>query len=198
MTRRILCYGDSNTYGYDPCSYLGGQYRESIRWTGLLKGYGWEVRNEGENGRSIPRSGREINMTVHTLCRMEADVLTIMLGSNDLLQAPCPSARECSERMKHFLAALLLAEDWDSSRKVLLIAPPPMALGAWVSNVETIAASCRLAECYRDAARLLDINFADAGGWGVDLTFDGVHFSEEGHLAFAKGIGQALSALFSI
>lgn len=198
MARRVLCYGDSNTYGYDPRSYLGGQYPESIRWTGLLRGYGWKVRNEGENGRSIPRSAREINMTIQILCHIEADVLTIMLGSNDLLQAPCPSAGECSKRMKYFLAALLHADDWDSSRKVLLIAPPPMAPGAWVSDAETIAASRRLAGCYQDVAQLLDINFADAGGWGIDLTFDGVHFSEAGHLAFAKGIGQALSALFSI
>ena len=32
MRRRLLCYGDSNTYGYDPRSYLGGRYPDSIRW----------------------------------------------------------------------------------------------------------------------------------------------------------------------
>lgn len=198
MSRRILCYGDSNTYGYDPHSYLGGRYPESIRWTGLLKEYGWEVCNEGENGRSIPRHGGEIDMAIQTLCRIEADVLTIMLGSNDLLQVPHPSAEECAGRMERFLSALLHADGWSSSRKILLIAPPPMALGAWVSDAETIAASRRLAGCYEDAAQRLDIAFANAGGWGIGLTFDGVHFSEAGHLAFAKGIGQTLSALFSI
>ena len=24
--KRILCFGDSNTYGYDPRSYFGSQY----------------------------------------------------------------------------------------------------------------------------------------------------------------------------
>lgn len=197
MCRRLLCYGDSNTYGYDPRSYLGGRYPESIRWTGLLRGYGWEVCNEGENGWSIPRSEREIDMTIQTLCCVEADVLTIMLGSNDLLQTSCLSARECSGRMEHFLSALLHADSWERTRKILLIAPPPMALGTWVQDMETITISCRLAESYNDTAQLLDINFADAGGWGIDLTFDGVHFSEAGHLAFAKGINQALLALLS-
>ena len=31
-------------------------------------------------------------------------------------------------------------------------------------------------------------HFADAGQWGVDLLFDGVHFSEAGHWAFAEGL----------
>lgn len=198
MCRRLLCYGDSNTYGYDPRSYLGGRYPESIRWPALLREYGWKVCNEGENGRSIPRRSREIDMAVQALCRMEADVLTIMLGSNDLLQVLHPSAEECAGRMERFLSTLLQADGWSSSRKILLIAPPPMALGAWVSDAETITASRRLAGCYENSARWLDIDFADAGGWGIGLTSDGVHFSEAGHLAFAKGIGQTLSALFSI
>lgn len=196
MPRLILCYGDSNTYGYDPRSCLGGRYPESVRWTGLLKKYGWEIRNEGQNGRSIPQSGREINLTVRTLCRVDADILTVMLGSNDLLQTPCPSAAECAGRMERFLTALLHTDDWEKSRKILLVAPPPMVPGTWTHDDDTIDASRHLAQCYKDTARLLNINFVDAGVWGIELAFDGVHFSEIGHLDFAAGINQALSALF--
>ena len=160
MCRRLLCYGDSNTYGYDPCPYLGGRYPESVRWTALLRGYGWDVINRGENGCSIPRGDCEINTAVQSLCREEADILTVMLGSNDLLQPSRPSARECADRMERFLTALLHADGWDKSRKILLVAPPPMALGAWVQDEETIAASHRLAKCYEDTARLLGNNFA--------------------------------------
>ena len=195
MCRRLLCYGDSNTYGYDPCSYLGGRYSESVRWTAMLRGYGWEVINRGENGRSIPRGDGEINVAIQSLCCEETDILTVMLGSNDLLQMPSPSAEECARRMERFLTALLHADGWEKSRKLLLIAPPPMALGTWVQDEETIAASRRLAECYGSTARRLGISFADAGGWGIGLTFDGVHFSETGHLAFAEGIHRALSEL---
>lgn len=197
MCRRLLCYGDSNTYGYDPRSYLGGRYPESVRWTALLREYGWDVINRGENGRSIPCGDGEIHAAIQSLCRVEADILTVMLGSNDLLQMPCPSAKECAGRMERFLTILLHADGWEKSRKLLLIAPPPMALGTWVQDEEIIAASRRLAECYENTARLLNIGFADAGSWGVDLTYDGVHFSETGHLAFAKGINKALSAFVS-
>ena len=195
MCRRLLCYGDSNTYGYDPRSYLGGRYPESVRWTALLRGYGWDVINRGENGRSIPYGDGEIKAAVQSLCREKADILTVMLGSNDLLQPSCPSARECADRMERFLTALLHADGWEKSREILLIAPPPMALGDWVQDEKTIAASRRLEECYENTAQLLGIGFADPGGWGVGLTYDGVHFSETGHLAFAKGIQQTLSAL---
>lgn len=197
MCRRLLCYGDSNTYGYDPRSYLGGRYPESVRWTALLREYGWDVINRGENGPSIPCGDGEIKAAVQSLCRVEADILTVMLGSNDLLQPSCPSARECAARMERFLAALLHADSWKKPRKVLLVAPPPMALGDWVQDEKTIAASRRLAECYENTARLLGVGFADAGGWGVDLAYDGVHFSEMGHLAFAEGIHQVLTMLVS-
>ncbi len=60
MGHRIVCYGDSNTYGYDPRSYLGGRYPEAVRWTALLNTEGREVINEGQNGRPIPRLEREI------------------------------------------------------------------------------------------------------------------------------------------
>ncbi len=197
MCRRLLCYGDSNTYGYDPRSYLGGRYPESVRWTALLRGYGWDVINRGENGRSIPRGDGEIKAVVQSLYHMEADILTVMLGSNDLLQPSCPSARECADRMERFLTALLHVDGWDKTRKILLVAPPPMALGTWVQDEETIAASHSLAGYYKDIAQMLGIGFADAGSWEIGLTYDGVHFSEAGHLAFAKGIQQVLTAPFS-
>ena len=82
-----MCFGDSNTYGYDPRSYLGGRYPRSVRWTGRLEEDGWEVFNQGENGRSIPRLDFEIEAA----------------GSNDLLQCPGLTARVCGEQMERFL-----------------------------------------------------------------------------------------------
>ncbi len=194
MCRRLLCYGDSNTYGYDPRSYLGGRYPRSVRWTALLDAEGWEVINAGENGRSIPRLEQEIKMAVQMICHAEADALVVMLGSNDLLQCPGLAAEVCEERMERFLSALLAEIQPDL--KVLLTAPPPMAPGAWVDDPRIVEGSHRLAGCYEGVVRRLGIAFADAGAWEIGLTFDGVHFSEAGHLAFAKGIRAALDELF--
>ena len=40
----VICFGDSNTYGYDPRSYLGGRYDTDSRWVDILAGQSatWE------------------------------------------------------------------------------------------------------------------------------------------------------------
>ena len=54
---KIICFGDSNTWGYDPRSYLGERYPKDVRWTGLLSALpGLEVVNCGVNGRTIPNT----------------------------------------------------------------------------------------------------------------------------------------------
>ena len=52
VKKRILCFGDSNTYGYDP---RGGRFDEETRWTGRLGkmlGDSYAVIEEGFNGRT--------------------------------------------------------------------------------------------------------------------------------------------------
>lgn len=68
-----------------------------------------------------------------------------------------------------------------------------MALGAWVDNPQIVETSQRLGAQYRALAQKLGIAFADANDWDVELTYDGVHFSERGHRAFSVGIGKWLS-----
>ena len=38
MVKRILCFGDSNTYGYIPGGN-GRRYGPDVRWTGLLSAW---------------------------------------------------------------------------------------------------------------------------------------------------------------
>ena len=192
MGYRILCYGDSNTYGYDPRSCLGERYPESVRWTALLQAQGWEIFNAGQNGRSIPQNDWEIEPLVQMLRRHEPDIATAMLGTNDLLQNPALSASDCGSRMEQFLRALFKQ---GPSCRFLLIAPPPMMLGAWVDDPKLVESSRHLGRHYQQVAQTLDIAFADAGGWNVELSYDGVHFSERGHLAFFSGIRRRLLEL---
>ena len=108
-----------------------------------------------------------------------------MLGANDLLQGAGPA--ETARRMERFLAGVRLERD-----KILLVAPP-MAFGAWVQEQRLADASAELAAQYRALAGRLGVRFADAGAWGVALAYDGVHFTGQGHRAFAEGMLQELA-----
>lgn len=170
----ILCYGDSNTFGYDPRGYFGGRYDSP--WPELLGELtGWTVRNNGSCGREIPR--REVVFPGN------ADLVIVMLGTNDLLQGA--SAEEAGERMTKFLSGL-------DREKVLLIAPPPMIPGEWVSRGELLEESQLLSKAYRELAEDLRIRFLDAGRWGIAMAYDGVHFTEDGHRRFAGHLNMEL------
>lgn len=177
---KLLCFGDSNTYGYDPCSPFGGRYSAEVRWVDRLAlSLGCECINAGENGREIPGHEWEVRYFGQLLKTHQPDCAIIMLGSNDLLQGN--SAEDVVNRMEQFL------ETADQA-KILLIAPPPMQWGEWVTSQELIDASGALSRGYKALSARLGIGFADAGDWNISLAFDGVHFSEDGHRTFAEGL----------
>ena len=169
---KVVCFGDSNTYGYDPRGYLPG--RHDHPWPDLLTEHlDCTVLNWGENGRDIPV--RAVDFPADT------DLLILMLGTNDLLQFWSPEAA-CG-KMERFLESLTLHQE-----KILLIAPPPMKLGEWVRDQKLIDNSITLAKQYQALSERLGIRFADAGQWNIPLAYDGVHMTEEGHRAFVRGL----------
>ena len=166
---KVICYGDSNTWGYDPRGYFGGQYDGP--WPELLAELtGWDVINNGSCGREIPR--RAVGFPG------DADLLIVMLGTNDLLQGA--TAREAGERMARFLS------DFDRE-KVLLLTPPPMVPGEW-TNPSVIEESRKLTEAYRS----IGVRALDTGAWAIPMAYDGVHFTEEGHRIFAQRLKEEL------
>ena len=103
----VICFGDSNTYGYDPRGYFGGRYGADCRWVDILAAEtGWTISNMGQNGREIPVAAPAFPD--------DTDLLIVMLGTNDLLQGRNPE--QATERLERFLAGISL----DRS-KILLI-----------------------------------------------------------------------------
>ena len=185
---KIVCFGDSNTYGYDPRSYFGDRYPAEHRWVTILGDkLGCTAVNAGENSREIPRHIWELTDFQRLLCsEAPVDLLTVMLGTNDLLQGNSLDAVE--RRMEAFLRQI----DLDPSR-ILLIAPPPMRAGEWTSSPGLIEDSMRLSKTYEALAQRLGVRFADAGEWNIPLAFDGVHLTQEGHSTMAEGLYHMLN-----
>lgn len=177
---KILCIGDSNTYGYDPRSYIGSRYPEDVRWTGRLSK--WDVINCGLNGMTIPRNHARQNGLIRL---NDPDLVIVMLGTNDLFSSL--SAGEIAERMEGFLESICAA-----GKPVLLISPPHLQYGEWVMDDDLAEESQYLGEEYRKLAERMNCLFADAGEWDIEMTYDGVHFSPEGHAVFAQRLEQIL------
>ena len=103
---RILCYGDSDTYGHDPRSPLGKPYPPDVRWTDrLARATGWEGLNAGLNGREIPHLPGELRDAEALFAAASPfDQAVVFLGSNDMMQGL--SAQEVAARMEAFLGRL--------------------------------------------------------------------------------------------
>lgn len=96
--KNVLCFGDSNTYGYDPAGMRDGtavRYARDVRWCGVAQrdlGEGWHVIEEGLNGRTTVRDDMchldtNLNGIRALPMLLEAhkplDAIVIMLGTND-------------------------------------------------------------------------------------------------------------------
>ena len=185
---KILCYGDSNTYGYDARSPFGDRFPGEYCWPDILgKTLDAETVNCGMNGRCVPGSDYSIRTELasvkrHTPC----DMVIVMLGSNDILNG-LYSADEIAARMSVFLSAFMQEVP---GADFLLIAPPEIDLTAQMKKQ-----SVRLSLCYHKLAKELGIFFADAAIWQLPVAWDGVHLTLNGHRLFAEKTAELITGL---
>lgn len=173
---KIICIGDSNTLGYDPRSFFGEQYPQTCIWTSLLAAkLDAAVVNEGENGRTVG--------DIAYIKTGEYDYLILMLGTNDILENR--SALETRQKLEEVLAKYPLYPE-----KTILIAPPMLKPGAWISDPYQIKQSQMLGQEYCELSAKMGTFFVNAVSWDISLCYDGVHFSEAGHSQFAKYLAE--------
>lgn len=181
---KILCIGDSNTYGYDPRSYLGSRYPAEVRWTDRLGKH--DVINCGVNGMTIPR---EHSRYAGLIRINDPDLVIVMLGTNDLFRSP--GAGQIANQMGRFIDSISGA-----AKQILLISPPILQYGEWVMDDDLVEESQDLGGLYRRLADRKGCLFADSAEWDIEMTYDGVHFSPEGHAVFAQKLEEVLKSVF--
>ncbi len=187
IKKRVLFYGDSNTYGFDPGDPWGARYETEDIWTGILeKNLSIEALNYGENGREIPHNKYHF-AELDRIIKKEApfDCFAVMLGTNDLFSIYDVDAVRITGRMKKLLGFVKNHQSVNENTKILLISPAKVILRSSIYEESFTLISEELGEYYRALSEEEKVFFADAGKWNIDLAFDGVHFSEEGHRVFA-------------
>lgn len=208
---RILCYGDSNTYGYDP-DPANDRYPVSRRWTGILQdrlGVNFQIIEEGKNGRATgyfpdgrtaaPQEGPE-DLTARLEKHQPVDILVIMLGTNDCAPGRGLQAEDIAAGME---ALVIAAETWadqnETARPEIVIAAPPatneniLRVSYATQDAEDMYYKTRaIGELYKDIAERHGCLFADARDAEVS-GLDCTHLTETGHRQIADLLLDLLS-----
>jgi lysophospholipase L1-like esterase len=185
--KTVLCYGDSNTWGYDPVTQ--GRLSLDQRWPGVLRnalGAGYWVVEEGLNGRTTvwddPIEGDKNGLTYLRPClqtHKPLDLVVILLGTNDLKVRFSVSALDIANGAGALVDAVLKSGSGvgGGAPRVLLVAPPQVAkLSAFAEMFEGAEAKAkRFAMHYRRVSRERGCDFLDAGEVVVSSDLDGIH-----------------------
>jgi lysophospholipase L1-like esterase len=204
--KHILCFGDSNTWGYSPQD--GSRFPPNVRWTGTLQktlGADYNIIEEGLNGRTTfineegedarPfRSGSDVFSMILESHR-PLDLVTIMLGTNDLKLEFNLSVEKIAQGVKE-LCEIVLSSEYliDNPPKLLLISP--IHIGSTIQPdqeeffEQAREKSYQFAEHYQRVAEELGIHFLDAAKIVSPSDGEGVHWDADQHIKFGKVLAQ--------
>lgn len=213
MKKTILCFGDSNTHGYD--SATGGRFDEYHRYPCLLEKYlgsGFLVREEGLSGRTTVFDdplfeGLSGLSAIHSclLTHEPVDLLVIMLGTNDVKERFHVNAENIAKGLERLVRrAMSVTGAWrNDSPNLLLVAPVPIEEGydtTFVANEmgrDCIGKSRELAFYYERTAQLTGCHFLDAGSIpGMrNHPNDFMHLDQASHNLLAEKLAEIIPVI---
>lgn len=218
--KRVLVFGDSNTYGAIPANAAPFQrYPDGIRWPDVLQaalGDEFEVIAEGLSARTtdqpdssfIPGAGFDgaQYLPAAIASNLPLDVVVILLGTNDLKPAYNRSAFRIALGAGILVdiaknANLNVGTEY-SQPKVLLITPPALSGAVDTSPffkemyAGSLAKSKDLPPLYEAISEMAGVANLDANTVITSDGVDGIHFSEKGHAALGKAVADKLKSMF--
>ena len=203
--KTILCYGDSNTWGYDPRT--ARRFDNKTRWPMVMEHFlnrgmdkpAWHVVEEGLCGRTSCREDPvegDRNGLRQLIPILEShkplDVIAILLGTNDLKPRFSPMPYDIARGVQRVAIAAMESKTGpsDGPPKVIMICPPPTIASPAFSHIfgDSVEISKKLPPFYSQLADECGAIFLDAGNIVATSSADGIHFDPEGHLALAEAV----------
>lgn len=210
--KTIVCFGDSNTHGYN--SFDGGRFSEEERWPCVLQQLlpdDYAVKEEGLSGRTTvfcdPLFEGLDGLSYIFPCLMShepVDLLIIMLGTNDTKERFCVNPENIAKGLSRLIQKAIAAQDaWQNGPHILIIAPPPIEDGYEASSVGSeMGRGCaeksrRLAPLFEEVARQNGCHFLDAGSVdGIGMApYDHMHLSLKSHRVLAEKLAAEIPGM---
>jgi lysophospholipase L1-like esterase len=215
IMKTILCYGDSNTWGFNPRTQE--RYDHKTRWPMKLASILnegspsddplWWVVEEGQNGRTSCREDPvegDRNGLRQLLPVLEShkpvDVVAVMLGTNDLKPRFNPSPFDIARGVQRVVNAILDSKTGPGGAgpQVLMICPPPVITSPVFKHVfgeGSAGMSQKLSPLYRVMAFESGVHFLDAGSHITSSEADGIHLDPEAHHKLAEVVAEIVKGL---
>ena len=215
--RTILCYGDSNTWGFDPRTQER-RYDHKTRWPMVLKKIlnknaplddpEWWVVEEGlvsrTSCREDPMEGDRngLRQVLPVLASHKpVDIVAVMLGTNDLKPRFNPSPFDIARGVQNVVIAIQKSDCGpdNGAPKVLMICPPPTVASPVFRHIfgDSMELSAKLPPMYRALAAECGAAFLDAGKYIKTSSADGIHLDPEDHRKLAEVVAESVAGLFA-
>ena len=206
--RRILCFGDSNTWGYIPVT--GERYPRSVRWTGVmaeLLGSQFEVIEEGQNGRTTvwddPLEGDKSGLRYLPAClesHKPLDLVILMLGTNDLKARFSLPTLDIAAGVERLVQVILHSDCGvqGSPPAILLAAPPPVHPQGDLAEMfqGAVEKSMLLAGRYAVVAQCWNCAFFDVNTVITVDPADGIHYNPQAHHKLGTCLANSVRSIF--
>jgi lysophospholipase L1-like esterase len=206
--RVILCYGDSNTWGWIPGG--SGRHARAKRWPGVLAaelGAGWHVVEEGLSGRttvfddplSPDRNGKDY-LAPCLASHAPVDLVVLFLGTNDLKARFAAAAVDIAAGVGALATIALqsLAGPDAAPPRVLVLGLPRLGRIEWAEEFAGAEEKAeRLPGHLRTVTAALGVDLLDLGELVACGDTDGIHLDEAGHRTIGKAVADAVRGVFA-
>ena len=202
--KTILCYGDSNTWGYIPGT--GERYGHDIRWPGILArelGPGYRIIEEALNGRTtvwddpiMPGRNGAAYLAPCLDSHRPLDQIILFLGLNDLKRRFSAPAQDIAKGVGLLLGIIARSGAGVQGKcpPTLVVSPPHLGkLTAYAESFEDAVERSKRIACWlepivRDAGCEF-LNIAEHAAVSDD---DGLHFDQEAHAAIGIAVAERI------
>ena len=207
--KTILCYGDSNTWGYNPKNKE--RYTRDERWPGVLRnelGDDVWIIEEGLNGRTTvfddPIEAHRNGLKYLIPCldsHQPLDLVILMLGTNDLKKRFSTSAYDVGKGISVLIDVILASGSapGGNAPKILLVSPTPFEKLTEKAELFEGAEekSLRLAGHFAQIAEEYGLAFLDAGLVIKASQIDEFHHEVSEHHKLGLAISQSVQTIFN-